>query len=104
MGQKCSDFETIPLNSLYHREQHRIGLKRFAATYELDIPALLDLLTTKPRIFIWAGRYIATWGDESISLGYVEQGLYRSIKLLKDRLRDLLSDRILERVEAFQAR
>jgi len=104
MGQKCSDLETIPLNSLYHREQHRIGLKKFVRTYELDIPALLDLLTAKATIKTWEGRYIGHWQNEVLVLGFVEQGIDRSFRLLKDRVRDLIRDRILARVYKFQAR
>lgn len=103
MGQKCSDFETIPLNSLYHREQHRIGLKRFARTYELDIAALLAMLNRKPQMHIDINldRWAAFYGDDLLILGDVSQGLQHSIKLLKDRVREILTNEILRRVEAF---
>lgn len=104
MGQKCSDFETIPLNALYHREQHRIGLRAFQRIYELDIPAVLALINRKPRITVWDGRYLAQWGEETLCLGYLDRGLDFSIRLLRDRVRDLLADRIRARVREFQAR
>lgn len=105
MGQKCSDFETIPLNSLFHREQHQMGLRAFCRAYDLNIASLLELINRKPRIMVWDCRYIALWGEEDpLSLGYVEQGLDFSIRLLKDRVRDLLSDRIRARVHEFRGR
>lgn len=118
LGQKCSDFETIPLNALYHREQHRVGLRAFCKSYDLDIPALLTLLNHKPHVTVFDGYYFGMWGNKGggpapdnyilgfdcFRLGTLEQGLEFSIRLLKDRVRDLLSDRIRARVREFQAR
>ena len=118
LGQKCSDFETIPLNSLFHREQHRIGLRAFCDAYELNIPALLALLNYKPRITVFDGWYFGHWGNKGggpaddnyilgfdcFRLGAVERGLDFSIRLLKDRVRDLLSDRIRARIHEFRER
>jgi hypothetical protein len=98
LGQKSSDFETIPLASVFHKEQHRIGLRAFCRTYDLDIPALLAMLNEKPRLKVWDARYIGFFRDETISLGYVEQGLNHSIWLLKDRMREILSEEILKRI------
>jgi hypothetical protein len=42
-------------------------------------------------------------GFDCFRLARVEQGLEFSIRLLKDRVRDLLSDRIRARVREFQA-
>jgi hypothetical protein len=106
MGQKSSDFETIPLNVLYHREQHRIGLRAFCRTYSLNLDELLTMLNEKPIIKQIAeiGRYAALYRDELLVLGLVSDGLPYSIKLLKDRVREILSDLILDRVRSFQSR
>lgn len=101
MGQKCSDLDTIPLNAQYHREQHRIGLRRFQQTYDLDIAGLLVRLTTKPRVTIWQGRYIGRWSDQTFVLGYLEQGFRHSFMLLKDRCRELLAEEIRSRAVRF---
>ena len=103
MGQKSSDLETIPLNALYHAEQHRIGLRAFCRTYDLNIPELLAMLNEKPRVRIvslsWRGaeaygRYVGDYRGATLALGLVSQGLPHSIKLLKDRVREILSDEI----------
>jgi hypothetical protein len=117
MGQKCSDFETIPLNALYHREQHRIGLKRFAQTYDLDIPAILAMLTEKPDVStlrywhdgqIVFGKpepyYVANYAGDFMRLAPVRDGLAKSMAILKARVRESLTERILERVKTFQSR
>ena len=73
MGQKSSDRETIPLCSLHHREQHRIGLRQFSRDHELNIPQLLAQLNEKPRLFVLSAsgsrRYwFATYRDECFKL------------------------------------
>jgi hypothetical protein len=116
MGQKSSDLETIPLNALYHREQHRVGLKKFAATYDLDIPAILAMLTEKPDVSTlryWdAGLdrqlhselfYVANYAGDFMRLAPVRDGLPKSLAILKDRVRESLTERILARVKSFQA-
>lgn len=50
MAQKSSDFDTIPLNRTFHQEQHRIGLKTFCRSYELNMPEMLQMLQERPRI------------------------------------------------------
>ena len=99
MGQKASDFETIPMYALYHQEQHRIGLKAFCRIYQLDIPALLTLLNRKPKITLWEGRYVARWGEHVFALGYVEDGLTKSIGQLKTLIHEHVSQEILARQE-----
>jgi len=106
MGQKASDFDIIPLNELYHREQHRIGLKAFCQNYNLDIPALLALLQEKPRITIWPlaptptdVRYGAFYRDQYFVLGLVSDGLPKSIRMLRDRVREVLTDELLARIQ-----
>jgi hypothetical protein len=107
MGQKCSDFETIPLNKLYHREQHRIGLKAFTAKYQLDIPGLFAFLATKPQMKIWDGRYIGhchALGREYVfNLTLVEYGLTSALICLRDRWTEIVSEEIRSLVRRSRA-
>jgi hypothetical protein len=52
MAQKRSDFETIPLCRMHHREQHSIGWPAFVQEYNLDVRWWIAQLTEKPRIII----------------------------------------------------
>jgi Putative HNHc nuclease len=107
MGQKCSDLETIPLCDFHHKEQHRIGLKDFVRMYDLDIPGLIVMFTRKPYVstlkrmlygFSWQA-YVANYGSEFIELAPVSDGLCRSVRILKDRVREILTGEILQRVK-----
>jgi hypothetical protein len=95
LSQKSSDKEAIPLCYLHHREQHRIGLKRFQKTYELDIPSLIDMLQEKPRIAIGrtartAGYYVALYRSELFTLLPVHLGLGESVALALQLCREYL--------------
>jgi|SRR5208337_183137 len=103
MGQKSSDRETIPLCSLHHREQHRIGLRQFSRDYELDIPELVRQLNEKPQLFIepvglkwpWGETipqpfYFARYRDECFRLFPACNGLTDSIDLAKELCREYL--------------
>jgi hypothetical protein len=105
MGQKCSDRETMPLCSLHHREQHRIGLKQFARDYELDIPALVAALTEKPRIKLASFPlrsepaqsvrvFVAHYRNECFSLFSPANGVDESIELAKMLCREYLIEQL----------
>lgn len=108
MGQKCSDLETIPLNSIYHKEQHRIGLKAFARTYELDVPSLLVILSQKPHICVvrWREdwRFVADYAGEVIPLDLASVDIRHSLQALKDHVRVVLTEEILKRVNEWKAK
>lgn len=95
MGQKCSDLETIPLCALHHKEQHRIGLKKFTADYQLDIRGLLGHLNTRPRINpggnAWIGSFL---GDEHV-LCPLSAGLNSAIRRMIAIRKELLTEYIL---------
>lgn len=46
LGQKCSDYEAIPLCRYHHREQHRLQ-KRFWVVYSLDREAIISALRAR---------------------------------------------------------
>jgi hypothetical protein len=102
LSQKSSDRETVPLCSLHHKEQHRIGLKRFARDYNLDIPTMLRALNHRPRIFAGLYRslygverfYFAEYRDECFTLLPISVGLTESVKLAKQLCREHLIDTV----------
>ena len=99
MAQKSSDREAIPLCSLHHREQHRIGLRQFSTSYELDIPALVEQLNQRPYIFIKPvplpePHYFADYRDECFRLFPVCNGIAESIELAKELCREYLIETV----------
>ena len=95
LGQKCSDREAIPLCSLHHQEQHRIGLKQFAGDYELDIPFLIEQLNEKPRIVVRrASRFFCLYRDECFRLFPTCNGIGESIELAKMLCREYLIETV----------
>lgn len=63
MAQKCSDRETIPLCSIHHKEQHRIGLRQFQRSYDLDIETIVETLQQKPRLIVKPVPLKWPWGE-----------------------------------------
>ena len=62
MGQKASDFQTVPLCRLHHKE-HRYALDRgrrqFEHHFQINLNDVIARLTAKPRIRIINGKYVA---------------------------------------------
>jgi len=98
MGQKCSDFETIPLNRLFHQEQHSIGLKRFVETYRLDIPKLLAMINEKPRIETRWPSYYGLYRGEWHYLCGVRLGIAAALVAMKAIVHRTLTAEILTMV------
>lgn len=96
MGQKRSDLETVPGCPMHHDEQHRMGWKAFALKYDLDIPALIGILTTKPHIR--RGElgecYYAVYFDEVFQLSRVEDGLGKAMSVCRDLCREWLIENV----------
>jgi hypothetical protein len=102
MGQKADDSLGIPLCSTHHKEQHRIGWKRFVVTYRLDVPSLLNILNAKPDFTIT--RPVAFVGAASVYgmnyikqfrwLGRVDKGIGCSLAIAKDAVRAILIEEI----------
>ena len=38
VGTKCSDYRTIPLCRIHHRELHHLGRRRFENVHSVDLP------------------------------------------------------------------
>lgn len=102
MGQKCSDAETLPLCDHDHREQHELGLKKFAKIHNLDIVWIVTQLHRKPKLFIadWVPRYpyagavkaffFAAYRDEVFKLLPVSLGWNESFELARQLCREYL--------------
>ena len=102
MGQKCSDAETLPLCDHDHREQHELGLKKFATIHNLDIVWIVTQLHRKPKLFIadWVPRYpyagavqaffFAAYRDEVFKLLPVSLGWNESFELARQLCREYL--------------
>jgi hypothetical protein len=90
------------------KEQHRIGLKRFVLIYDLDIPALIAMLMRKPYVSTLRRMlygfsfqvYVSNYGSEFMELAPVSDGLPKSLRLLKDRMREILTEEILKTIVA----
>jgi hypothetical protein len=101
MSQKADDTLTIPLCSLHHKEQHRIGWKRFIATYELNLPILLAVLTEKPKLFPWNGYWWMKYRADAFRLCPLERGIKDAWNIARGRCREVLIEAEFEPVFSF---
>jgi hypothetical protein len=104
MGQKADDSLGIPLCSTHHKEQHRIGWKRFIVDYRLNLATLLAGLNEKPRIVIglafplyyqFVGLpvpriYFITFRGECTGLTEVNRGWAKARELARQVVRETL--------------
>jgi len=95
--REASDLETIPLCGLHHKEQHRIGLKRFTHSYDLDIPAILERLTARPRIVPMGDAFIGFFLGEEHVLCPLGAGLNSAIRRMVAVRSDVLRDYLLQK-------
>lgn len=95
LGQKSSDYSAIPLCYRHHQggpdSYHRLGAKKFAERHDLNIPAIVRRLNTKPVIRIEAGAFVGYLDGQRYQLGPTRAGILpavrRMIKLsAEDRL------------------
>ncbi len=59
---------------------HRFGPRKFALTRNLDIPAIVGRLSTKPIIRVEAGWFVAYLDDQRYVLGKTEAGIRLAIR------------------------
>lgn len=104
LGQKSPDSSAIPLCSKHHRtgndSYHRLGARRFAEVHNLDIPAIVRRLTTKPVIRIEAGAFFGYFGDEQYLLGPVRDGVAQAVRKIVRMCGENRLAETLERVSA----
>ena len=99
MGVKSNDTETVPLCSLHHREQHRLGKTVFEDKYGISFRDIVERLTQKPRISIENNQYVATlegMPQERYFLGDVSIGrkeaIRRAIGFFREQFTDLITN------------
>ena len=92
LSQKSPDSSAIPLCAKHHRtgndSYHRLGPRKFSAKHNLDIPALVRRLNTKPAIRIKSGMFIAQLDGQDYAVGKMEAGIklavHRAIQLCRE--------------------
>jgi hypothetical protein len=84
LGQKSSDFSAIPLCYRHHRtgrdSYHRLGPQKFAQEHDLDIPAIVRRLNTKPVIRIEAGAFVGYLENQQYRLGPTREGILPAVR------------------------
>jgi hypothetical protein len=58
---------------------HRLGARHFAERHDLDIPAIVRRLNTKPAVRIEAGVFVGYLEDQPYVLGRIEAGLAAAV-------------------------
>ena len=84
LGQKSPDSSVIPLCAKHHRtgndSYHRLGPRRFAELHNLDIPAIVRRLNTKPVIRVEAGGFVGYLEDQQYWLGPTAEGIGPAVR------------------------
>ena len=84
LGQKSPDTSAIPLCYAHHRtgkdSYHRIGPRKFSEKHQLDIPAIVRRLNTKPAIRIEDGSFVGHLEQQDYVLGPTTEGLSVAIR------------------------
>ena len=96
LRQKSPDTSVIPLCAKHHRtgndSYHRLGPKRFAERHNLDIPAIVRRLNTRPSIHVESGLYVAYFAGQNYVVGSIESGIQPAVrKTLQLRREDRLT-------------
>jgi hypothetical protein len=84
LGQKSPDSSAVPLCVRHHRtgkdSYHQLGPRRFAQVHNLDIPAIVRRLNTKPVIRIERGTFIGYLEDQQYLLGPTAEGIHVAVR------------------------
>ena len=104
LGQKSSDYSTIPLCARHHRSgvdsYHKLGPRKFSQRHDLDIPALVRLLNQKPVIRIQAGRFVGHFEDQQFVLGGTRDGIAPAVRKMVQLAHEDRAAQICRRVPA----
>lgn len=84
LGQKSPDSSAIPLCRRHHwtgdDSYHRLGPRKFAQIHNLDIPAMVRRLNTKPLIRVESGLFVAHLEGQKYVLGKTEAGIQQAVR------------------------
>jgi hypothetical protein len=87
LGQKSSDFSTIPLCETHHRtgkdSYHRLGARKFAQLHNLDIHNIVRRLNMKPTVRIEAGMFVAHLEGQEYKLGKISNGIVPALRSMR---------------------
>ena len=87
LGQKSSDYSAIPLCVAHHRtgrdSYHRLGVRQFAQTHNLDIPGIVRRLNMKPTVRIEGGMFVAYLEGQQYRLGKISNGIAPAIRNMR---------------------
>jgi hypothetical protein len=93
IGQKSPDTSAIPLCAKHHRtgndSYHRLGPSKFSEKHNLDIPAIVHRLNTKPKICVEGGWFVAHLDDHRYILGKTVAGIRPAIQEALQLCREL---------------
>ncbi len=84
LGQKSPDWSVIPLCSQHHRtgsdSYHRLGPRRFSEKHNLDIPAIVRRLNSKPQIRVESSRFVVYFEGQRYVLGRTDAGIRSAVR------------------------
>jgi hypothetical protein len=87
MGQKSSDYSTVPLCVTHHRlgdlSLHKLGPGKFSAVHGIDLYRLANWLSFSPEVRVIDGKFVATIHGQERYLGPVDNGLETALRALK---------------------
>jgi hypothetical protein len=88
LGQKSSDYSTIPLCQKHHRtgsdSYHRLGPRRFSDLHNVDIRAIVSRLNLKPLVRLEAGCFVAYLEGERYVLGKISNGFVPALRRMRE--------------------
>jgi hypothetical protein len=88
LGQKSSDYSTIPLCIKHHRtgndSYHRLGPRGFCDRHGVDIRAIVARLNVKPRVKLDRGNFVAHLEGERYVIGKIDQGWLPAMRRLRE--------------------
>jgi len=94
--EKASDYDTFPLCRAHHTRAvdsiHKLGPRKFMQVHNLDIPALIQWLTSKPVIRIEGDKYVAFIDGERFLLRSLSDGLMPSFACAVARCKEMRAD------------
>jgi hypothetical protein len=84
LGQKSPDSSAIPLCYRHHRtgpdSYHRLGPREFAKVHNVDIPAMVRRLNSKPVIRVEAGAFVGYFEQRQYRLGPTKEGILSAVR------------------------
>ena len=74
---------------------HKLGPQKFAQAHDLDIPAIVWRLNTKPMIRIEAGAFVGYLESQQYRLGPTREGIVPAVrKMIKLAAEDRLNTKV----------